>query len=191
MQPSQLGQPRLPVLYRLNGGASATERTIDFEGYRGSVPVRVGNAAADQVQLDVYGDLFQTAWLYARSGRQIDREIGRRLEATANLVCDLWPEPDSGIWEVRSAARHFTQSKMMCWVALDRAVQLAGAGQIPAGHVRRWQAEAAAVRAFVDEHCWSEAKGSYVRSAGDDEHRRRKSASCCSVGATCVVIGIR
>jgi GH15 family glucan-1,4-alpha-glucosidase len=58
---------------------------------------------------------------------------------------------------------------MMCWVALDRAVQLAGAGQIPAGHVRRWQAEAAAVRAFVDEHCWSEAKGSYVRSAGDDE----------------------
>ncbi|HKY77008.1 MAG TPA: glycoside hydrolase family 15 protein [Acidimicrobiia bacterium] len=169
MQASQLTHPRLQVLYRLNGGASATERTIGFEGYRGSVPVRVGNAAADQVQLDVYGDLLQTAWLYVRSGRKLDREIGRRLEATANLVCDLWREPDSGIWEVRSAARHFTQSKMMCWVALDRAVRLAGAGQIPAAHVGRWEAEAAAVRAFVDEHCWSEAKGSYTRSAGSDE----------------------
>jgi GH15 family glucan-1,4-alpha-glucosidase len=169
MQASQLTHPRLQVLYRLNGGATATERTIDFEGYRRSVPVRVGNAAAGQLQLDVYGDLFQTAWLYVRSGRQIDREIGRRLEATADLVCDLWPRPDSGIWEVRSAARHFTQSKMLCWVALDRALRLAEAGQIPARHARRWEDGAAAVRAYVDGHCWSEAKGSYVQSAGVDE----------------------
>jgi len=168
MQASQLTHPRLQVLYRLNGGASAIERTLAFEGYRGSSPVRVGNAAADQVQLDVYGDLFQTAWLYARSGRQIDRDIGRRLEAMANLVCDLWTRPDSGIWEVRSPPLHFTQSKMMCWVALDRALRLAEAGQIPTRQVRRWQAEAAAVRAFVDERCWSEAQGSYVRSAGAD-----------------------
>jgi len=166
MQASQLTHPRLQVLYRLNGGATATERTLAFEGYRCSTPVRVGNAAADQVQLDVYGDLFQTAWLYARSGGQIDRDIGRRLEAMANLVCDLWTRPDSGIWEVRSQPLHFTQSKMMCWVALDRAVRLAEADQIPTRHVRRWQAEAAAVRAFVDERCWSEAQGSYVRSAG-------------------------
>ncbi len=168
MQASQLTHPRLQVLYRLNGGATATEGTLAFEGYRRSAPVRVGNAAAGQVQLDVYGDLFQTAWLYARSGREIDRDIGRRLEATANLVCDLWRRADSGIWEVRSQPLHFTQSKMMCWVALDRAVRLAAAGQIPATHVRRWQAEAAAVRSFVDERCWSEAKGSYVRSAGAD-----------------------
>ncbi|HLJ07037.1 MAG TPA: glycoside hydrolase family 15 protein, partial [Acidimicrobiia bacterium] len=168
MQASQLTHPRLQVLYRLNGGASAIERTVAFEGYRGSTPVRVGNAAADQVQLDVYGDLFETAWLYARSGRQIDRDIGRRLEAMANLVCDLWTRPDSGIWEVRSQPLHFTQSKMMCWVALDRALRLAEAGQIPTRHVRRWEAEAAAVRAFVDERCWSEAQGSYVRSAGAD-----------------------
>jgi len=169
MQASQLTHPRLQVLYRLNGGASATERTLAFEGYRRSVPVRVGNAAAGQLQLDVYGDLFQTAWLYARSGRQLDPDIGRRLEATANLVCDLWAQPDSGIWEVRSQPLHFTQSKMMCWVALDRALRLAAAGQIPATQVRRWQAEAAAVRAFVEEHCWSEAKESYVRSAGADD----------------------
>jgi GH15 family glucan-1,4-alpha-glucosidase len=169
MQASQLTHPRLQVLYRLNGGASATERTLAFEGYRRSAPVRVGNAAAEQVQLDVYGDLFETAWLYARSGREIDGDIGRRLEATADLVCDLWRTPDSGIWEVRSQPLHFTQSKIMCWVALDRAVQLAGRGQIPATHVPRWQAEAAAVRAFVDERCWSETKGTYVRSAGGDD----------------------
>ncbi|MGH8999768.1 MAG: glycoside hydrolase family 15 protein, partial [Acidimicrobiia bacterium] len=169
MQASQLTHPRLQVLYRLNGGASATERTLGFEGYRRSAPVRVGNAAADQLQLDVYGGVLQTAWLYTRSGREIDRDIGRRLATTTDLVCDLWSRPDSGIWEVRSEPVHFTQSKMMCWVALDRALRLAEAGQIPAGHARRWQAEAVAVRAFVDEQCWSEAKGSYVRSAGGDE----------------------
>jgi GH15 family glucan-1,4-alpha-glucosidase len=169
MHASQLTRPRLQVLYRLNGGSTATERTLPFEGYRRSAPARVGNAAADQIQLDVYGDLFQTAWLYARSGRTIDGDIGRRLEATADLVCDLWPRPDSGIWEVRSQPLHFTQSKMMCWVALDRASRLAELGQIPAGHAPRWRAEAAAVRAFVDERCWSETRGSYVRSADDDE----------------------
>jgi GH15 family glucan-1,4-alpha-glucosidase len=169
MQASQLTRPRLQVLYRLNGGASATERTLAFEGYRRSAPVRVGNAAIDQLQLDVYGDLFQTAWLYARSGRHLDRDIGHRLVAMANLVCDVWARPDSGIWEVRSQPLHFTQSKMMCWVALDRALRLAAAGQIPATEVQRWQAEASAVRAFVDECCWSEAKRSYVRSAGADD----------------------
>lgn len=169
MQASQLTHPRLQVLYRLNGGASATERTLPFEGYRRSAPVRVGNGAVDQLQLDVYGDLFQTAWLYTRSGRQLDRDIGHRLEATANLVCDVWARPDSGIWEVRSQPRHFTQSKMMCWVALDRAVRMAGAGQLPATHVRRWLEEAAAVRAFIDERCWSEAKTSYMCAAGADD----------------------
>ncbi|HET9772366.1 MAG TPA: glycoside hydrolase family 15 protein, partial [Acidimicrobiia bacterium] len=103
------------------------------------------------------------------SGRTIDRDIGHRLGAMADLVCDVWARPDSGIWEVRSRPLHFTQSKMMCWVALDRAVQLAGAGQIPATRIRTWEEEARAVRAFVDEHCWSEAKGSYVRSAGTDD----------------------
>jgi GH15 family glucan-1,4-alpha-glucosidase len=169
MHASQLTRPRLQVLYRLNGGPSSTERTLAFEGYKGSAPVRVGNAAADQLQLDVYGDLFQTAWLYSRSGREIDGDIGHRLEAMADLVCDVWARPDSGIWEVRSRPLHFTQSKMMCWVALDRAVQLAAAGQIPATRIRRWEGAANAVRAFVDEHCWSEGKGSYVRSAGADD----------------------
>src|SRR3954466_1241407 len=111
MQASQLTHPRLRVLYRLDGGARAPERTLPLDGYRGSRPVRIGNAAAGQVQLDTYGELLQTAWLYATSGHRIDGDIARRLAGVADLVCRIWREPDAGIWEVRSAERHFTQSK--------------------------------------------------------------------------------
>jgi GH15 family glucan-1,4-alpha-glucosidase len=169
MQASQLTHPRLRVLYRLDGGTRATERTLPMAGYRGSTPVRVGNAAAAQVQLDVFGDLFQAAWLYAEAGRRIDADIGARLAEMADLVCRIWREPDAGLWEVRSGSRQFTQSKMMCAIALDRAVRLADAGRIPGGRPTRWKQEAAAIRAFVDERCWSNARGSYVRSADGDE----------------------
>jgi GH15 family glucan-1,4-alpha-glucosidase len=169
MHASQLTHPRLQVLYRLDGGPQAPERVLPLAGYRGSSPVRVGNGAIEQLQLDIYGHLFQTAWLYAGSGRSIDADIGRRLAETADHVCEIWGEPDSGIWEVRSEPAHFTQSKMMCWVALDCAVRLAEAGHIPARGVQRWQTGAEAVRRFVETRCWSEAKRSYVRFAGSEE----------------------
>ncbi|MGH9207538.1 MAG: glycoside hydrolase family 15 protein, partial [Acidimicrobiales bacterium] len=169
MQASQLTHPRLRVLYRLDGGAQARERTLPLPGYRRSAPVRTGNAAAEQLQLDVYGDLFQAAWLYGEAGRSIDPDIGLRLAETADLVCRIWREPDAGLWEVRSGPQHFTQSKMMCFVALDRALRLARAGWIPSRHASAWQEEGVAIRAFVDEHCWSERKQSYVRNAGTDE----------------------
>jgi GH15 family glucan-1,4-alpha-glucosidase len=169
MHASQLTHPRLQVLYRLDGGAHAPERTLPLAGYRGSRPVRVGNGAVDQLQLDIYGHLFQTAWLYASNGRRIDADIGRRLAATADLVCEIWRDTDSGIWEVRNEPVHFTQSKMMCWVALDGAVRLAQAGHIPSRGVSRWQREAEAIRSFVETRCWSEAQRSYVRFAGSEE----------------------
>lgn len=169
MQASQLTHPRLGVLYRINGGADVREHTLGLPGYRGSTPVRIGNDAAGQLQLDVYGDLLQAAWLYAQAGRPIDADIGGRLAEIADLVCGIWREPDAGLWEVRSEPLHFTQSKMMCAVALDRALRLARAGSIPSRHAARWHSEARAIRDFVDEHCWSVAKGSYVRHAGTDE----------------------
>ncbi|HEX5287443.1 MAG TPA: glycoside hydrolase family 15 protein [Streptosporangiaceae bacterium] len=103
LQSSQLTRPRLQPLYRLDGGPHAAERTLAMDGYRGSRPVRVGNAAACQRQLDTYEELLQTAWLYAEAGELSDADIGRRLAATADLVCRLWREPDAGIWEVRGA----------------------------------------------------------------------------------------
>jgi GH15 family glucan-1,4-alpha-glucosidase len=162
---SQLTHPRLRVLYRLDGGASAPETALALSGYRDSRPVRVGNGAADQRQLDIYGDLMQTAWLYASARDGLDRETGRRLAGIADLLCEIWREPDSGIWEVRSEPQHFTQSKMMCWVALDRAVRLAEAGWLPQKHAARWRAETLAIADFIDSRCWSDELGSYVRSA--------------------------
>jgi GH15 family glucan-1,4-alpha-glucosidase len=169
MQASQLTHPRLRVLYRLDGGEQAPERTLPLDGYRGSQPVRIGNGAAAQVQLDTYGELLQTAWLYATTGHRIDRDIARRLAEIADLVCRVWRQPDAGIWEVRSEPAHFTQSKMMCWVALDRARDLAERGLIPSRHARRWSTEARAIEEFVETRCFSEAKHSYVRYAGAEE----------------------
>ena len=103
------------------------------------------------------------------AGRPLDADIGVRLAEIADLVCAIWREPDAGLWEVRNERLHFTQSKMMCAVALDRAVRLARIGSIPSRHVASWNTEATAIRSFVDEQCWSVPKGSYVRHVGTDE----------------------
>ena len=166
---SQLTHPRLQVLYRLNGGERAPERTLELDGYQDSRPVRVGNAAAAQTQLDIYGDLLQTALVYAQAGGRIDRDTGRRLAGIADLVCRVWRQPDAGIWEVRSEPGHFTHSKMMCWVALDRALRLADAGRVPGKHASRWRREGLAIREFIETRCWSERLASYTREADGEE----------------------
>jgi GH15 family glucan-1,4-alpha-glucosidase len=166
---SQLTHPRLRVLYRLDGGAQVPETELALSGYRESKPVRVGNGALEQRQHDVYGDLMQTAWLYGTAANGLDGETGRRLAETADLVSEIWRQPDSGIWEVRSEPRHFTHSKMMCWVALDRAVRMADAGLIPPGHAKQWRSEARRIRDFIETHCWSDELRSYVRSPDSRE----------------------
>jgi GH15 family glucan-1,4-alpha-glucosidase len=169
MHATQLTHPRVQVLYRLDGGGHAPEHELPLAGYRGSRPVRVGNAAARQHQLDLYGDLVHTAWLYADRGHPIDRDTGRELAGIANLVCDMWRRPDRGIWEVRMESKAFTHSKAMCWVALDRAIRLARLGCVPARDLPRWRQEADAIREFVECHCWSEKERSYTRYAGTDQ----------------------
>jgi GH15 family glucan-1,4-alpha-glucosidase len=164
----QLTHPRLQVLYGLDGSPDADERELPLAGYRGSRPVRVGNDAVDQRQLDIYGDLFQTVFLYVERGFDLDADTGARLAETADHVCSIWREPDRGLWEVRSDPVHFTQSKMMCFVALDRAGRLADAGLVDDGR-ERWAPEARAVQEFVETRCWSEEKRSYTRAAGSDE----------------------
>ena len=166
---SQLTHPRLRVLYRLNGDARAPESILPLDGYRDSKPVRIGNGAAGQEQLDIYGDLMQTAWLHAVAKGRLDSDTGRRLAEIADLVCEIWRQPDSGIWEVRSEPLHFTHSKMMCWVALDRAVKLSKLGLVPQDHEPRWRAEAQAILDFIEARCWSDHLGSYVRSPESEE----------------------
>jgi GH15 family glucan-1,4-alpha-glucosidase len=166
---SQLTHPRLQVLYRLDGGERTTERALELDGYRGSRPVRIGNAAAEQTQLDIYGDLLKTALIYTEAGGRLDHETSKRLAEIADFVCRSWREADSGIWEVRSRPMHFTHSKMMCWVALDCALRLADAGHVPTRHAPAWLAERLAIREFIEERCWSPRLRSYTRHAGGNE----------------------
>jgi GH15 family glucan-1,4-alpha-glucosidase len=98
----------------------------------------------------------------------LDPGTARLLEDIASQVCDSWAQPDSGIWEL-GATRHYTISKIACWAALDRLIRLAERGQVAARDVGRWRAEAAAIREWTDEHCWSPAKRSYTFYAGSDD----------------------
>jgi GH15 family glucan-1,4-alpha-glucosidase len=169
MHATQLTHPRLHVLYRLDGGTRVRERQLDLAGYRHSHPVNIGNGAAEQLQLDTYGELMQTVWLYTSAGNALDRDVARRFARIADHVCANWRQPDAGIWEVRSEPLHFTQSKMMCAVALERAARLAARQILPDQNQAQWRKESAAIRDFIDADCWSDRKQSYVRFAGGDE----------------------
>jgi GH15 family glucan-1,4-alpha-glucosidase len=131
--------------------------------------VRVGNGALEQLQLDLYGNLLQSAWLFVQNGHRLDAETGKRLADTADYVCEIWQQEDAGIWEVRSDPLHFTQSKMMCWLALKRALDLAERGSLPERHARRWHDELGRIGDFVESRCWAGAKRSYARFADGDE----------------------
>jgi GH15 family glucan-1,4-alpha-glucosidase len=165
MHASRLTLPRLQVLYRVDGGPKADEKILGaFPGYRFSKPVRIGNGAAGQTQLDVYGSLLDAAARYVDAGFELDRDTGRELARIADYVAEHWHDPDSGIWEVRSKPTHFIQSKALCWVALERAVALAERGVLP-DRRERWRREASAIQDFVEEEGWDDELGSYVRAS--------------------------
>ncbi len=165
---SALTAPRLNPIYRLDGGSHLTEQELELEGYLGSTPVRLGNKAVHQRQLDIYGELLETAWEYVRRGNELDSDTGRSLARMADLVMDVWKTPDAGIWEVRGGNAQFTHSKIMCWVALDRACRLAERGALP-DRTSRWREEGRAIRSFIETRCWSRTKQAYTRRADTDE----------------------
>ncbi|HET9606543.1 MAG TPA: glycoside hydrolase family 15 protein, partial [Nitrospira sp.] len=123
---TSLTYPELQVLYTLHGEASIPERSWPFfEGYRRSQPVRLGNAASAQEQLDVYGEVLDTLALYVDAGYPVDRDTKRWIVEVGNILSMSWPYPDHGIWEIRGEPRHYVHSKVMCWTALDRVERLA------------------------------------------------------------------
>lgn len=162
--------PALRVFYALSGEpVSAEMREVpEMSGYRGSLPVHVGNSAASQSQLGAYGDLLDAVWRYTEHGGRLDEATGTMLGGMADRVCDIWRLPDAGLWELGDP-QLYTSSKIGCWTALDRAVRLAGAGQITSLHVERWKLERDAVHSFADQECWSETKRAYTFYAGTDE----------------------
>jgi len=164
MHASRLTQPRLQILYRIDGSTHTDERELDhFEGYRGSAPVRIGNSAGDQMQLDLYGAVLEAIWLYAKEVGRLDGDTGKEVARIADYVAEHWRDRDNGIWEVRDKRADYIQSKAFCWVALDRACKLAQKWLITNGE-RRWRATADEVRAFVDDEGWDADLQSYVRA---------------------------
>jgi GH15 family glucan-1,4-alpha-glucosidase len=164
MHASRITQPRLQVLYRVDGSTHTQERELPgLSGYRGSSPVRVGNGAASQVQLDVYGTVLESTWLYVNAVGHLDGDTGKEVAKIADYVTEHWRDRDNGIWEVRSETTHFIHSKALCWVALDRACALAEGGFIP-DRRERWRGAADELRAFVAREGWDEERGSYVRA---------------------------
>lgn len=136
----------LRVLYRVDGSTDLSESEVPgVEGYRGSKPVRIGNGAEAQFQLDIYGELLDCLTLCEIMGDQAMREYWPQLRELANFTCDHWREADSGIWEVRDQPRHFVYSKAMAWVGLDRALRLQRELKTD-GEVERWRQEAQALR---------------------------------------------
>ncbi len=162
--------PDIRVFYKLDGTpATGEEKKIQLlDGYRGSRPVTVGNKAAVQRQIGAYGDLFGAVSRHVRQGAHLDTSTALMLAQLADQVCDEWPLPGAGIWEL-GEERNYTSSLISSWAALHLACQLVDQGQIPDTHVRRWREEADAVHAWADEHCWSEPKGSYTFYAGTDD----------------------
>jgi len=164
MHASRLTQPRLQILYKVDGSTHTKEHDLDnLEGYLGSSPVRVGNGAVDQVQLDVYGSVLESIWLYVQEVGHLDGETGRDVAKIADYVTEHWSDRDSGIWEVRSEETHFIQSKALCCIALERACALAERGVIP-DRSERWRAASEEIRNFVDADGWDEERQSYVRA---------------------------
>jgi GH15 family glucan-1,4-alpha-glucosidase len=160
--------PRMQAFYSFDGSVPRHYDRLDLTGYRNSSPVYKGNAAEGQSQLGNYGDLLETISYYVRYGNTLDPETATRVAEVADFVCRIWRNEDSGIWELEDE-RHYTISKMGCWVALDRAEQLAAEGEIPADNVPVWRENAEAIRAWIDAHCWSDAKQAYTFYAGTED----------------------
>jgi len=158
----------LQLLYGVGGERRLVEVELPgLDGWRGSRPVRVGNAAHSQFQLDVFGELFDAVHESHRFTHEIHADRWRFLCRAANLVVERWREPDEGIWEAREGRKHHVHSKVMAWVALDRAVRLARMRSLP-GDVDRWSAARDEIRAEVLARGYSERRGAFVQ-AYDDE----------------------
>ncbi|TVQ98328.1 MAG: glycoside hydrolase family 15 protein [Desulfovibrionales bacterium] len=158
----------LQIMYGIHGEHDLTEYILDhLKGYRDSRPVRVGNGAFDQLQLDIYGELMDSVYLYNKHGAQISYDFWVQLRKLINWVVDNWQREDEGIWETRGGRRHFTYSKLMCWVALDRGLRLADKRSFPADR-ERWLAARDAVYEEIMARGWNADRGAFVQSYGSD-----------------------
>jgi GH15 family glucan-1,4-alpha-glucosidase len=158
----------LQIMYGIDGRAELHEEILDhLEGYKGSRPVRVGNGAYDQLQLDIVGELMDSVYLYNKYRTPISYELWRYLRPLTDWVCEHWSDPDEGIWEVRGGRQHFVYSKLMCWVALDRALRLAEKRSLPAPR-EAWTKSRDAIYEAIMRQGWSAERRAFTQSFAND-----------------------
>ncbi|NBC06407.1 MAG: glycoside hydrolase family 15 protein [Bacteroidetes bacterium] len=158
----------LRLMYRVDGSADLEERSLThLSGYRDSQPVRVGNAAVHQYQLDIFGELIDTVYLYNRYDDSITFEFWQELREIIDYVADNWQRKGHGIWEVRSAEQEFLHSKLMCWVALDRGVRIAANRSFPAP-IAHWRKVRDEIYEDIYHNFWSEEKQAFTQARGSD-----------------------
>ena len=158
----------LQIMYSIHGEHQLEEFTLDnLEGYKQSQPVRIGNGAYKQLQLDIYGELMDSVYLYNKYGAPISWEFWVELRELIDWVCDNWKQPDEGIWETRGGQQNFVYSKLMCWVAVDRGLRLAYKRSFPADH-RKWLYARDEIYMDIMTNGWCEKRQSFVQHYGSD-----------------------
>jgi GH15 family glucan-1,4-alpha-glucosidase len=158
----------LHVLYGIDGRHDLPEIHLDhWEGYRGSSPVRIGNGAHKQLQLDIYGELMDSVYLYNKHANPISFDLWRYLRKLVNWVCDNWQREDEAIWEVRSGRQQFIYSKVMCWVAVDRALRLADQRSFPADR-SLWLKVRDEIYEEIQAKGWSQSRSAFIQHYGSE-----------------------
>ena len=161
-------EPPLRPLYDLDGNADLDEETLPhWSGYRQSTPVRIGNAASDQLQLDIFGELIDSMYLADKHGPGLSLEAWDNLCELIDFVCQNWDRPDDGMWEVRSGPQRFTSSALMCWVALERGIRMADKRGRPAP-IEQWRRMRDEIHAAILEHGWSTEIGAFTQTFDGD-----------------------
>jgi GH15 family glucan-1,4-alpha-glucosidase len=157
------GHP-LKIMYRVDGSSDLTEETLDhFEGWRGSRPVRIGNGAADQLQLDIYGELLDAAYLGDVNGLQVFNRGWQQVSRMVDWLCDNWDQPDEGIWETRGGRKDFTYGRFQSWVAFDRAIRIAAHRGRP-GNLARWTEARDAIYQQIMSRGWNSEVGAFTQN---------------------------
>ena len=159
----------LPVLFTIHGDYHISEQSLgNWEGYRGSSPVRIGNAAVSQFQFDVYGEFMDAFYLYNKYVSPVSYDSWVRIRRRLDWICDNWQRPDAGLWEMRNREEHFVFSKVMNWVALDRGVRLADKRALPANRAR-WIEERDRIYEEVMTRGWNEKRRSFTQFYGSED----------------------
>ena len=158
----------LRVLYRIDGSSDLDEEVLEhFEGYRGSAPVRIGNDAASQLQLDIYGEIVDSVYLYNKYGSPIYHDAWTDLSRLVEWVCENWDQADEGIWETRGGRKQFTFSRLMSWVAIERAIRMSRQRGLPAD-LARWERGRDDIYRQIMQRGWHEGRQAFVQHYDSD-----------------------